>query len=99
MLKDAPGEVWPGSRGWRISLQEVANCLARWDDRTQEGDIVSVVFVCVCCLLVVCEFVDGSLVDKEEDLLVFVFVGVVVVVVVVVSVRECVWLCGCVCSR
>jgi hypothetical protein len=34
------GEVWPGSRGWRISLHEVANCFARCEDRTHEGDMV-----------------------------------------------------------
>lgn len=38
-----PGDIWPGSRGWRISLQEVANCLARCEDRTHEGDMVSTV--------------------------------------------------------
>lgn len=40
-----PGDVWPGSRGWRISLHEVANCLARCEDNTQEGDMATVVYL------------------------------------------------------
>lgn len=46
---------------------------------------------CMCVLLVARELVDGSLVDKKEECLVF------VAVVVVVRERESV--CGCVCSR
>lgn len=38
-----PGEVWPDSRGWRISLHEVANCFARCEDRTHEGDMLMLV--------------------------------------------------------
>lgn len=39
------GEVWPGSRGWRISFQEAAICLHRCADMVYVGDIVC---VCVC---------------------------------------------------
>lgn len=34
------GDVWLGSKGWRISFHEVATCLARCDDSAQEGDMV-----------------------------------------------------------
>lgn len=37
---ELPGDVCPSSRGWRISFQDAANCLARCEDKTQEGDMV-----------------------------------------------------------
>lgn len=42
------GEVWPASRGWRISFQEAAICLHRCADMVYVGDIV--VGDCCCCL-------------------------------------------------
>lgn len=40
LLKVPLGDVMPGSRGWRNSFQEAANCLARCEERTHEGDMV-----------------------------------------------------------
>lgn len=43
------GDVWLDSKGWRISFQEVATCLAKCDDNAQEGDIVVCVVIGWCC--------------------------------------------------
>lgn len=36
------GEVWPGSKGWRISFHEAAICLHRCADIVYVGDIAYV---------------------------------------------------------